>query len=419
MYNGFIDIINTIFQSTMFVVAINYCIDEKYKKNKIKVFIMLLISFFVVMINTKFMGNSSLSIILIHIQQLIIWVGIFYRQDKLSSTISFSIIYSIIGISAIISFIIFIVVVNNANINNIYANIIIMYMPQILVAYIVLKNMKGIYKIYLIIKSRISSILALIIGTVTLDFIMSFSYIINDKDNPIFKEIIFILLGVFIIFITWYFANINKKSIEINRLNKELSEKINELRKIKHDYGSQISYLYGAYLMSNYEKLGELLKDIIAGNNSSTQVKVFNSKSSLIHQIVNSTNLRNVDVVIDEGAKLEDTNINEIDIQRIISNIIRNSIEALEGSGLLLIKTFYNYNNIIITIKNNGPRIEKKVINKIFEQGFSTKENKEGDNGFGLYIVKELVNKYNGIIDVKSNNELTEFVIKLPLYIKG
>ena len=120
--------------------------------------------------------------------------------------------------------------------------------------------MKFIYKVNLIIKSRVSSIFVLITTTLVVDFIISFLFIYNDKDNPLFKEIVFLLLGSFIVLLTLYFANIEKKSIEISRLNKELEKKITELKKIKHDYGSQISYLYGAYLMENYEKLGDLLK---------------------------------------------------------------------------------------------------------------------------------------------------------------
>ena len=50
---------------------------------------------------------------------------------------------------------------------------------------------------------------------------------------------------------------------------------------------------------------------------------------------------------------------------------MRNSVEALEGKGLLMIRSFYNYNSIVISIqKNNGPEIDKNVINRIFEQEF-------------------------------------------------
>lgn len=415
MYTGFLDVINTIIQSVMFAIAANYCVNKPYKKSKIPILILITLISIALVLITYVMGNSSLSIIITHMTVLLL-VTIPYNYDKLGSIIGFSIIYSVIGINTIICFIVFILVVNNTSIDSTYANLVIMYLPQFIASYFLLKNMNFVYKLSLSIKSRSSSILTLIIMTLSLDFTMSFLFICNEKDNPIFKEIIFILLGTFVIFITFYFAKVNKRSNEIHNLNKELEKKINELKKIKHDHGSQISYLYGAHLMGNYEKLGELLKGIIDGNNISTNVKVLSSEYSIISQIVNSIDLKDVDVLIDEKAELEHTNVSEIELQRVISNILKNSIEALNGKGLLMIKSYYSYNHVVISVQNNGQEIDKSIINRIFQQGFSTKENKNGDNGFGLCIVKEIVDKYNGDIGVVSNKELTEFIIKLPLH---
>ncbi len=416
MLTGLIDIIISIIQSVMFIIASNYCVNKQYKKSKLQLIILIAITSFFVIFSTYLLGNSSLGIIVIHIGQLLL-TNLMFKDDKLGATIGFSIIYSIIGISANLSFVIFTIFNNISTSDNIYAIIIILYFPQFIISYFVLKNMKFIHKINLIIKSRVSSIITLIIGTVVFDFIMSFSRIISDKDNPVFKEIIFVLLGGFIIFIAWHFINIDKNSKQVYILNEELESKINELKKIKHDYGSQISYLYGAYLMNNYEKLGELLKGIIEGNDISTQVKVLSNEDSIIAQVVNSTDLKEVDVLIDEKAELKDTNISELELHKIISNIVRNSIEALKGRGLLMINSYYSYNHVIISLQNNGPEIDKNIIDRIFEEGFSTKKNKNGDNGFGLHIVKEIVDKNNGHISVTSNKEVTKFVIKLPLHI--
>ena len=419
MYNGLIDTINSIIQSILLVVTVNCCVRDSQKKNKNTMIILVILLWLIITLTTYLLGNSSLSVIIIHIANLLFFVLFAYKNDKLGATIGFTIIYLIISITVIVSFSIFMFLINNTNIDATYVNILIMYLPQFFISYLILRNIPFIYKINLIIKSRTSSIITLIITSLAIDFTLSFLFIYNDKDNPLFKEIVFIFLAGFIISITVYFAKIDKKANEINRLNMELTSKINELKKIKHDYGSQISYLYGSYLMKDYERLGKLFKSIIDGYAISYQVKVINSESSLIAQVVNSTDLKEVDVIIDENANLDHTRVNELDLQRIISNIIRNSIEALNGKGILMIESYYNYNYIIINIKNNGPEINEAIIGKIFEEGFSTKENKKGDNGFGLYIVKELIDKYNGNISVKSNKDLTIFTIKLPLYLNN
>ncbi|MBU5454180.1 sensor histidine kinase [Caproiciproducens sp. MSJ-32] len=419
MYTGLFDVFNTILQYIMIFATINYCIGEKYKINKIKVAMWAIISALVTILITSIMGNYSLSIILMHIVGLAL-VIIPYNKDKLTATIAFSIVYVIILILAVSGITMWTFFTDAVSVPREYEFIVMitfMYLPSFIVSYLYLTNMTAVHKVYLMFKSRVSGTITLIMGTLVLDFLMAFSLITNDKDNPVFKEIIFIFLGILIVAATWYFANIDKKAREIHRLNIELENKINELKKIKHDYGSQISYLYGAYLMKNYEKLGELFKSVIEGNNISTQVKVLSREDSLLAQIVNSIDLMDVDVLIDERAELEHIKVNELDMHRIISNIVKNSIEALKGKGLLMIKSFYDYNSIVISIQNNGPEINKNIIGKIFEQGFSTKENKNKENGFGLYIVKELVNKYKGDINVKSTKELTEFTIKFPLHI--
>ena len=419
MYTGFFDIINSILQNIMIISTINYCIDKKYKKSRIHVFIWVILASLTTIVITSIMGNYSLSIIIMHIITLIL-VVIPYYKDKLTAIIGFSMVYSMILILAVMSTTMLSFLTNIVNVDGQYGDLVMiafMYLPSYIFTYFFLRKIKSVYKLYLIVKSRITFINTLIIATVIFDFVMSLSFIANDKDNPVFKEIIFILLGVFIILITWYFINIDRKSKEIHRLNKELENKINELKKVKHDYGSQISYLYGAYLMKNYDKLGELFKSVIDGNNISTQIISLSNEGSIISKIVYSIDLKDIAILIDEKAQLELSKINEIDLHKIISNIVRNSIEVLGEKGLLMIRSYYNYNNIVISIQNNGPQIDRNIINKIFEQGFSTKENKDGDNGFGLYIVKEIINKYNGNIRVTSSQELTEFVINLPLYI--
>ena len=68
-----------------------------------------------------------------------------------------------------------------------------------------------------------------------------------------------------------------------------------------------------------------------------------------------------------------------------------------------------------IEIENNGPMIEEKDIIKIFEHGFTTKENSDRSHGYGLSIVKELIENNNGTIEVISTEFKTIFKIVLPV----
>lgn len=273
--------------------------------------------------------------------------------------------------------------------------------------------MKSIYKTYSMSKSKTIVIINFI--TVVVGLIISFFLIFNNKYNynDIFVEIIFVLLGVFIILLTWYFTNLNKKSNEIYNLNKELENKINELKKIKHDYGSQISYLYGSYLMGNHERLGKLLKSIISDHSISTRVRILSDENSILAKIVKVMDLKDKDVLIDEKATLEDINISNGDLKKILLNVVKECIEDLSGMNLLIIKTLYNYNYIVISVKHI-----LSPINKDFQKKFYVEKNKEEYSVDSLDEAIELVNKYKGDIKIESNKEGIQFIIKLPLAIK-
>ena len=391
------DISNTIMQSLMLVLIPNYCIEQRYKNSKLKLLIFIIFLFLIIIATTYLIGNSSLGTILTHLVLLISGI-LFFKEDSLSATITISIIYLVIIMNVFITSNLYLGIFQYKILSEHFSlgYVLSIYFPQLIMGIFILVKKDIIYRIYC-------------------SIIISFNFIIHDRDNPLFMNFLFLILGLFIIGITIYFSNIENKSKEINILNKELEEKINDLKKVKHDYGAQISYLYGMHLMGKYDRLGESLKAIINGhNNIISEVKI-SDNNSMITMIINGINHKGINVMVDEQALLEDANMSEMEIQRVISNILKNSITAMNEKGLITIKTYYNINSVVIKIQNNGPKIEKKIIDKIFDVGFTTKNDKNKDHGFGLAIVKELVEKQGGKVTVTSNDSITEFIINIPL----
>ncbi len=292
--------------------------------------------------------------------------------------------------------------------------LILVYISQFIMEFLVLTNKEFMYKMYLTIRSKKISIISIINISFVMEFSIFLNMIINEVGNSDYRGISIILLGLFMVGMTLYYSNIENKSKEILLLNKELEEKINELKKVKHDYGAQISYLYGMHLMGKYEKLGESLKAIINGHESIVSEVEITNNDSLISMIVNSTKHKGINVIIDEQASLEDISIPEMEMQRVISNIFKNSVTAMDEKGVITIRTYYNMDNVVIKIQNNGPKIEDEIIGKIFNAGFTTKKDICKDHGFGLAIVKEIIEKHKGSVAVESNTEITEFTLKIP-----
>jgi len=83
-----------------------------------------------------------------------------------------------------------------------------------------------------------------------------------------------------------------------------------------------------------------------------------------------------------------------------IENIIKNSIDAIKGRGLVSIELIEKINKIEITIEDNGVGIKQENINKIFTPGFTSK--KRGW-GLGLSLAKRIiVDFHKGKINVKN-----------------
>lgn len=412
--NNVLDVINTIIQVLTMVVIINYCLDDKNKISKFKQMLLTGILSLIVIIITHLFGNSCLGSILTHLS-LILIVIIVFKKDAIGAIISISIIMLAIVLNVLIMNILYILIFHNIIPKEYYyVWFTLMYIAQFVMEAFILLNKEFMYKIYLTIRSKKISIISMINITLVIEFAASYQMIINDLGNSAYKGMSFILLGLFIIGIILYYSNIENKSKEIFLLNKELEEKITELKKVKHDYGAQISYLYGMHLMGKYEKLGESLKAIINGHeNIVSEVEITNN-DSLISMIVNSIKHKGINVIIDEQASLEDISIPEMEMQRVISNIFKNSVTAMDEKGVITIRTYYNMDNVVIKIQNNGPKIEDEIIGKIFNAGFTTKKDICKDHGFGLAIVKEIIEKHKGSVAVESNTEITEFTLKIP-----
>ncbi len=412
--NNVLDVINTIIQVLTMVVIINYCLDDKNKISKFKQMLLTGILSLIVIIITHLFGNSCLGSILTHLS-LILIVIIVFKKDAIGAIISISIIMLAIVLNVLIMNILYILIFHNIIPKEYYyVWFTLMYIAQFVMEAFILLNKEFMYKIYLTIRSKKISIISMINITLVIEFAASYQMIINDLGNSAYKGMSFILLGLFIIGIILYYSNIENKSKEILLLNKELEEKITELKKVKHDYGAQISYLYGMHLMGKYEKLGESLKAIINGHESIVSEVEITNNDSLISMIVNSIKHKGINVIIDEQASLEDISIPEMEMQRVISNIFKNSVTAMDEKGVITIRTYYNMDNVVIKIQNNGPKIEDEIIGKIFNAGFTTKKDICNDHGFGLAIVKEIIEKHKGSVAVESNTEITEFTLKIP-----
>jgi signal transduction histidine kinase len=110
----------------------------------------------------------------------------------------------------------------------------------------------------------------------------------------------------------------------------------------------------------------------------------------------------------------------QADIQQLnhlFMNILLNAAQAMQGKGMLKIRTFRepDRNNICVEISDSGPGIPSHVLPHIFEPFFTTKE--EGDGtGLGLSLAYGIVENHRGQIAAHNKPDGgAEFMITFPV----
>ena len=111
------------------------------------------------------------------------------------------------------------------------------------------------------------------------------------------------------------------------------------------------------------------------------------------------------------------------DIERVILNILTNSIKYTKDGGEIKIYVGFVYNDAYIKVFDNGVGIPEEDLARIFERFYrfdKARTREMGGTGLGLSIAKEILDKNGGSIDIKSVvGQGTEVVIRIPTIMKS
>lgn len=106
--------------------------------------------------------------------------------------------------------------------------------------------------------------------------------------------------------------------------------------------------------------------------------------------------------------------IDELELKRVLSNLINNSVEAIEGKGTITIQVNRDTKNICLSIKDTGKGIPSNLLDDVFKKGLSF--GKLNGSGLGLYGAKSFAETSGGKISISSEIEKgTEVTLHLPV----
>ncbi|MEG1002656.1 sensor histidine kinase [Clostridium sp.] len=229
--------------------------------------------------------------------------------------------------------------------------------------------------------------------------------------------------------------------MDMNSIKESIEEKVFQerirsdfLSNISHDIKTPINVIYSAlqleHIFTENDDIESLIKyNSISKKNCLALMKLTNNliDSSKIQQDYLYPTLEKVNIVTFVEEIIEslvyyakekdislifDTNnedilleIDESFMQRILLNLISNSIKFTPKNGLILVNVFENEKNIKMIIEDNGIGMDKHFVNKIFVKyamGQNNNEISEKGSGIGLFVVKKLVELQNGSIKIDS-----------------
>lgn len=113
--------------------------------------------------------------------------------------------------------------------------------------------------------------------------------------------------------------------------------------------------------------------------------------------------------------KLEDhvtmLHLNPKEIKQLLLNLSRNAMEAMGEKGVLTISTHEEGDFVELEVKDTGPGISQKQLEKLFQPFYTTKTK---GTGLGLALCQSIVERHHGTIAVDSVEGMgTQFKVRL------
>ena len=186
---------------------------------------------------------------------------------------------------------------------------------------------------------------------------------------------------------------------------------VDSMRANNHDFTNKLHVILGLIQMEMYDEATSYIQNITMVQRENIS-RVMNAVGEpavaalLIGKIARASEL-NVEFVLREGCcySAADMNLPSEMLITVIGNLLDNAFEAMNDNGdfytrkELMFGIYSRPGAVLITVDDTGKGIAPADMERIFENGYSTKG--EG-RGTGLYQVKSMVENFGGRIGVES-----------------
>lgn len=195
---------------------------------------------------------------------------------------------------------------------------------------------------------------------------------------------------------------------------------------LEGDYDDQTQKEFLNVISTEARRMARLVTDLLVLSRLDSNKKKLNKESFDLGKLVKDCQGKLAIEIKKKGHQVENFVTADVppvfadkdDIERVILNILTNSIKYTPDKGLIKIYVGFVYNDAYIKIIDNGIGIPEEDLKRIFERFYrvdKARSREFGGTGLGLSIAKEILDKNGGTIDIKSKvGKGTEVVIKVP-----
>jgi signal transduction histidine kinase len=101
-------------------------------------------------------------------------------------------------------------------------------------------------------------------------------------------------------------------------------------------------------------------------------------------------------------------------MKQVLLNLTINAVQAMGGPGEILLSARQRDSSVAISVRDEGPGVDEKDLDKIFNPFFTTKDT---GTGLGLSVVHQIVTQHGGTVTTERNaGRGMTFTVAIPLH---
>ena len=240
--------------------------------------------------------------------------------------------------------------------------------------------------------------------------------LMNEVNIYIYISLGVLLFGNLVTIFGLYAAS-RFKNADMMESMQNLEELNTKLRSERHDYLNHFQVIYGLLELEEYEEIKKYInpvyKDILKVSKALKTAQP--AVNALLQAKLEAAEKKGIDLFLEIRSDLRSLPIEPWNLCKVLANVMDNSITAVslqDKEKSIWLEIGEDLDHYIFLISNNGPEIPKSLINDIFKQGVTTKQ--EPNHGLGLAIALRIIQEAEGSIQVSSKPDKTIFTIELP-----